>query len=310
MQGTGRRRKILGRVLVSLLLVVVALHVGGGWFVSGMIREGSLQVLHYPDPPADDPADVGVEFQEVSYDAGLGPTPAWIVPGSRTAAKSEQWVILIHGRGGVRADWLHLVVPLYEAGYTSLVISYRNDPDAPADPSGEYGLGRTEWPDAAAAVDLALASGAQRVVLLGASMGGGMIAAYLQQGAAPQVVGLVLDAPLLNLSNAVDLGAQSLGYPVPPTLLWTAKQLASWRFGLSWPELDYLHPSDYLTVPTLLIHGTADTVVPFADSEQLAADHPDLVTLVQTGADHGGSWREDPERYNSELLGYLDRVLA
>lgn len=302
-KGRGVRR--VRTIAVAVVLVVLVAHVGGGWYFADQIYAGTLQ-LATPEDTSEDPGGLGLTFEEVSYDAGLGDTPAWLVPGAQ--GQSGLWVVIVHGRGGDRAEWLGPMPALHEAGVTTLNIAYRNDPGAPRDPSGEYGFGITEKFDVAAAVDLAVASGAQRVVLMGASMGGGIVMAYLRDGAHPAVVGAILDAPILDLGATVDQGAASLGYPVPGSLVWSAKQIAAWRFGIAWAELDYLRPSGFLEVPVLLFHGTADTVVPYTSSRILAAEYPDLVTYVETASGHIDSYIDDPAGYEAYLLDFLDEI--
>lgn len=302
-----RRRRTLRNILIGLVVAVLALHVGGGWYFSDQIYAGTLQVPELagyaePNPNLPDPgSEYGLEFDDVTYTSPAGAFPTWVVPGEA----DDAWVILVHGRGGVRHDWLPQVQTLHELGYTVMVLSYRNDPNSPPDPSGEYRFGLTEWEDLSAAVDLAVAEGAEQIVLYGGSMGGAIIASYLRHGAADQVEALILDSPLLNLSATVDLGATQLGFPVPATLLWSGKQIFAWRTGLSWAELDYINPSDYLDVPTLIIHGVPDPVVPISTSRELVAAHPDLVTLVETDAGHVRSWAEDPEGFDATLAEFL-----
>ncbi|MFV0452215.1 MAG: alpha/beta hydrolase [Propioniciclava sp.] len=290
------------RIAVVTLVVGLAFHLVGGWYFSDQIYAGTLERV-VRDDAAEDPGTAGLPFEEVAYDAGLGRTPAWLVDGS--GDRAGLWVVMVHGRGGVRADWLGQLAALHELGVTTLTIAYRNDPGSPTDPSGEYGFGLTEKADLAAAVDLAVASGAEEVVLMGGSMGGAIVMAHLRDGASPAVVGVILDSPLLDLSAAVDHQAASLGYPVPGSLLWGAKVVTNLRFGLAWSEVDHLRPSDHLTVPALLIHGRADTVVPVTDSRALAADRPDLVTYVETASDHVDSFNDDPVGYAAQLRDFL-----
>ncbi len=62
-----------------------------------------------------------------------------------------------------------------EAGYTSLVVSYRNDGDAPNSDDHRYALGDREWQDVSSAIEYAFEHGAERIVLLGYSMGGATV---------------------------------------------------------------------------------------------------------------------------------------
>lgn len=90
----------------------------------------------------------------------LGPLPAWQLAGTRPT-----WVLLVHGRGGAREDWLAMLPALVRAGFPVLDLSYRNDVGAPASPDGYSHLGDTEWRDVEAGVRYARAEGAADVVL-------------------------------------------------------------------------------------------------------------------------------------------------
>ena len=125
-----------------------------------------------------DPAARGLAFDEVAVPTSLGPCPAWHVP-----AAGDTWVILVHGRGGTRREALRVLPTLHRAGHPALVITYRNDLEAPASPDGHDHLGDTEWLDVESAVRWARARGARRVVLFGWSMGGAIIGAFLDRSA-------------------------------------------------------------------------------------------------------------------------------
>ena len=144
-----------------------------------------------------------------------------------------------------------------ELGYPSLSITYRNDPGAPASADGRYRYGRDEWQEVEGAVRHALAQGARDVVLVGYSMGGGIVTNFLYQSPlAATGRGLVLDSPLLDLGATFRLRAQDRG--LPQFMARIGQQIARARFGVDWGELDYLRRADELRVPILLFHGDAD----------------------------------------------------
>ena len=60
-----------------------------------------------------------------------------------------------------------------------------------------------------------------------------------------------------------------------------------------------------------LIHGDRDGQSPIAVSEEIAARHPDLVTLERVpGAGHCQTWNVDPVRYGAALDALLGRALG
>jgi fermentation-respiration switch protein FrsA (DUF1100 family) len=303
---------------------------GGAGVVSGQPQVGadgavvrSLEVVEGRRPGPGTPADLrgdvwtdphaafGVAYQDVDVDCPRGTCPAWFVPGDAVT-----WLIAVHGKGGSRREGLRALGPAIEQGMPGLLISYRNDPEAPADPSGQYAYGATEWRDLEAAVRYALDHGARRVALYGASMGGGIVAAFLQHSDLRDVVdGIVLDAPMLDLAATVAHGAAQrrlplLGSGVPDVLTGTAEWIAGWRYDLDWDAVDYL-PADWLGVPALVFHGTDDDTVPISTSDELAADRPDLVHEVRVpGAGHVRAWNADPDAYERVEGAFLRCVVA
>lgn len=248
-----------------------------------------------------DPATaLGLPTREVTI-SGM---PAWYVPAPTPSTRTV--AIFVHGSNGTRMDGLRFVEAAHRAGLAALVISYRNDAGAPRDPSGRLQYGATEWRDLDAAVGWAQANGLGRVVLAGQSMGGAIVASFLEHSARrAAVVALVLDCPVLSLSQMVANGARSAlpgGLAVPGSVLWAAQRFATVRYGLDWDAVDYLDHTGWLTVPTLVTHGTADPTVPVATSQQLRAARPRLVRLVEfRRAMHAESW-------NSDMLGWSDEV--
>lgn len=302
---------------------------GGAGVVSGIPEprdDGSvvrtLDVVDGEPPAPGTPADLrgdvwtdpgaahGVTYEDVDIPCLDGVCPAWYVHG-----EEPTWVVFVHGRGSTRTEGLRALGPAIDAGLPSLLISYRNDEGAPADPSGEYRHGDTEWRDLEAAVDFATAQGAERVVLFGASMGGGIVAAFLERSDRADVVaGVVLDAPMLDLDATVDHGAAQRELPVvgalPGFLTSTAEWIAGWRYGLDWAAADHL-PADWLAVPALVFHGTDDDTVPISITDELASGQPDLVQAVRVeDAGHVRSWNVDPRGYERREAAFLACVTA
>jgi uncharacterized protein len=278
--------------------------------VSGTAPQPGTSAATTRDVWTDPTAAFGRPYQDVTYPCAGGRCPAWFVPGG-----SSTWLVAVHGKGAARTEPLRAAASAVRAGLPVLDIAYRNDAGAPADPSHRYGYGTTEWRDLEAAVQYAHAHGAQQVVLFGSSMGGSIVAAFLEHSAAaPLVRGVVLDAPALDFRATVDFGATQralpLGLAIPRVLTRTAEWIAGWRYGVDWSATDYL-PGDWLHVPALDFHGTADDTVPLATSDAFRAAHPGQVQEVRVpGANHVESWNADPAGYAARETAFLGCVTA
>jgi len=264
------------------------------------------------------PGDLDVPFEEVTVDTELGPAPAWLVPPGRTAQEPpdapDRWVIQVHGRAVVRAEAIRAIGVFRDAGYTSLLISYRNDTEAPPSADARYALGDTEWRDLDAALRFALDRGARSIVLMGWSMGGAIaLQALTRSTVAENVAGLVLDSPVIDWVTALDFQARAKGIIRPLRSLVYAMLGNRWgriftgqREPIDFARLDFVTRASELHVPILLLHSDDDAYIPADASHALAAARPDIVTLVAfTGARHTKLWNRDPQRWNAAIAKWL-----
>jgi uncharacterized protein len=244
----------------------------------------------------------GLRTEHVAVPDELGPMPDWLVP-----AQHRTWAIDVHGINGTRQNGLRLVPTLHRAGLPTMLIAYREDQGAPASPDGFHHMGLTEWRDLEAAARYALAHGALRLVLVGYSMGGAVVAQFMEKSKlADRVSALVLDAPVLNWKRVLEFNAEQMGFDGFAAL--PVEWAIDARIDADWNSIDALaHPRDF-RLPILLFHGADDKVVPIAASNDFAAELPHWVTYYRTThAGHTQSWNVDPRLYEQHLQAFLGR---
>jgi pimeloyl-ACP methyl ester carboxylesterase len=261
------------------------------------------------------PASLGVRHSNVTIATPVGDAPAWLIP---AAASTGTWMIGVHGRGVRRAEALRGVPVFRRNGYTSLLVSYRNDGDAPASDDGLYALGDTEWEDVDAAMAYALDHGATDIVLMGWSMGGAtVLQAATRSAHAHAVRGIVLESPVVDWVTALRHQGRALG-PANP-FRTGALQVLSRSWGgrmtgqlrpIDLARLDFVGRAAELTVPILLLHSADDTFVPVTASRALAKLRRDIVTYDEfTVAGHTKLWNYDAARWEGAIDRWL-RALA
>lgn len=298
---TKRARRWLRRGFAAAVVALVAAVVGATWIYTEVIEEELLAVN--AGAPGADPADVMVIFEEIAIEGPLGPQPAWYSSGV-----DDTWVLLVHDHRDSRSGTLHMLPVVKRLGFPSLVVTYRNDPGAPASANEHFGIGRNEWPDLEAAVEHAFAAGAEDVVLAGFGSGASVAAAFVHESDwSGRVLGLVFDAPLLDPAGVIDRRARAEN--VPDFIPGWARGLATLRFGIDWTKVDQVGRAEEFEVPILLIHGTDDEVVPIAASDAFAEALPDLVRYERfSGAGHRAAADTDPDRYEGAVRRFLADV--
>ena len=273
------------------------------WAATPYIGEPAVGVKGRVDVdayPADPEVAFGLGFEEVRAPGELGPLPAWLIDGRRST-----WVIIAHGRGvDRRSQALRMIPSLVESGYPVLVVSYRNDDGAPADPSGLRSWGLTEWRDLDAAVRLAEREGARDYLLVGHDLGAEVVSMFLHESdRVGNVLGVVFDSPVLDLEGTMDYDSG----PVARFVDELGQQLARIRFGMEWSELDQVARADQFDVPILALHGARDETAPIEITEAFAAARPDLVRFLRfEQGGHGDLWNVDGARYESAVMSFVD----
>jgi alpha-beta hydrolase superfamily lysophospholipase len=259
----------------------------------------------------DHPEQLMLPFSPELIGSTVGPCPAWLFP----AGDGDVWVIQVHGRGARRAECLR-AVPLFHAlGITSLVVSYRNDGEAPRSRGGTYALGATEWRDVDAAVGFARRRGAKRILLMGWSMGGAVaLQVSLNSAHRERIAGLILESPVVDWRIVLEYQARMMR--VPPTVSGMAIGAlgSEWatpvtRAGSAIPfdRLDVVARAAELRHPILILHSDDDGFVPSDASHELAAARPDLVDLeVFDVARHTKLWNYDQERWSTRIRSWLE----
>lgn len=309
----------------TLLEGVYALLWEGGHGLLGEVRPGAdgvvereVRLLDGELPAAGDPArmdnfvyrhdprrDLGLDFEELTLDGPVGNLRAWFVPADGGTA-----VLMLHGRR--RGELIELLRPLSafnELGLPALALAYRNHDASTDGPDGLFHYGASEWEDALVGARELKARGFDRVIVYGASMGGAVALEALERwpADAPEVMGVVLESPLIDPYPVIEVGAVKAGLPLPNLAARLGIMVAGWRTGVDFGSLRQYETAGDIAVPLLLIAGDADTTVPIAATDRFAAAVAAPLTYHRLpGVEHVEAWNQDPARY----LGWLRDFIA
>jgi pimeloyl-ACP methyl ester carboxylesterase len=230
---------VVGGVLIAVLVVVPVV---GLWLLQ-------RRLIYFPDRspvPAAAAVLAGGHYVVLETSDGLR-LGAWLVmpvqPGRGVA------VLIAPGNAGSRLDRVPLARALADAGFTVLLMDYRGYGANPGDPR-QSGLAR----DVRAAREyLAATTGftPNRTIYYGENLGASVVTELATQY---PPAGLVLRSPFTDLAA---VGRHH--YPILPV-----RAILRDRY----PIADLI---DQITAPTVVIYGTADSVVPPGQSQAVAA---------------------------------------
>jgi fermentation-respiration switch protein FrsA (DUF1100 family) len=209
------------------------------------------------------PAAYGLPFVDLRVPTADGETlHAWWL--EHEAARAQ--VLFFHGNGGNLSMWSDMIVEMRRRGFSVLAVDYRGYGASSGRPS-EKGLYR----DAEATVRLfaeRLRKGGVPVIYWGRSIGS-PVAAYAATRLPPDA--LVLEAPMAD--------ARSVLRSNP--IMWLLSFFSSYRFATA----RFVRETD---VPLLVVHGDADSIVPYAGGRRVfeAARTTRKTLATIAGADH------------------------
>ncbi len=312
--------------IALFLATLVALAVAGyfaiaGYFLahsaSSILTVGNLgATLEASQKPTDplalgyrgDPmAALSLPFQTIQLETPLGAAEAWLVPAPSSEAGRA---VYVHGIAGAREDGYRALSLLHKAGWSVLLITYRNDADAPADPGGRYGFGLSEWPDLQAAVaHMAPEDTSPGILVVADSMGGAILGQFLSQSPlAGRVKAVALDSPALSFDAVISHLAAQSGKLVPQATALVARTIVPWETGLDLTRTEVAAVFAAFPGPLFIAHGTGDRLVPTSPSQAMATARTAPTVTLWTGADHLGSYAEDPAAYDAAFAEFLGQI--
>lgn len=233
--------------------------------------------LIFPAPASE--ASLPAKFQRIELRTRDGLT---LAAAYRPAAAGYPTVVFFHGNGD---NWLGAAgatAAFAKAGYGVLLPEYRGYAGNPGKPSeaGLYADGRA----AIAALEEQGTTPAQ-LVIIGNSVGSGVAT---QMAVEFHPAALILVSPFASLPEVVS-----------EKLPWLpASLLVRDRFANVEKLADF-------TGPVLLLHGTADRLIPSRHSEALAQADPHARLILVSGAGHELAYRTDAQQME---LGWLERI--
>ena len=194
----------------------------------------------------------------------------------------ERLVVIGHGvtANKDRAWATTLADALEAAGYANLRFSFAGNGDSEGD-FRESTITK-EVADLGAVLD---AVGERPIVYVGHSMGG---AVGPLRAAGDGRIGLLIS--LAGMVDTAQFYQRKFGEQTPgQDVMWDKPECPlsqAFKDDLEQVVGSTLPQAKQVEVPWLLVHGTADTVVPLVDSEQVAAANPRAELVPLDGADH------------------------
>lgn len=246
--------RVLGLASIAIALLLAAL--------CGIARLEYRRFL-YPAPQDDGRGPLPAEAERLDLRASDGVAVHAIQ--LRPPAHDARTIVVFHGNGDIAEYLVGLALDLRRRGFGVVLAEYRGyGASAKAALPSEPGLYR----DALAVLDALAAQGigADRLVLMGHSLGTGVAAEMAARG---RGASLVLVSPFTSIATLVDRAV-----PIVPGA-WVCPD----RF-------DTVSKVQAIHVPTLIVHGDEDEVVPFAMGRALASILPDAKLFTVKGGHH------------------------
>lgn len=270
---TRLRRKALGAIAV---LAVIFASVVGLW-------TAQRRLIYFPDRHAPSLSVIGPGWEDVAFDTTDGLTlRAWY----RAPEPDQPVVVVFSGNAGNRADRASLGSGLSGTALGVLLTDYRGYGGNPGHPT-ENGLAR----DARAAVSYLKERAPENpVVYLGESLGA---AVAIELATAEPPAALILRSPFTSL---VDVGR--VHYPwLPVGALLKDRYPSDERIGS-------------LSVPTLVVAGDADSIVPISQSREIFRIAPGPKQLVVIpGAEHNDAALVDSPELIDQIAAFVAEAI-
>ncbi len=304
-----------GAALAGVLLLGGISWLGSGYVLNppwyaGVSTDGTLPLVEnesWNGADTDPARAFGIAFEDVAFAAEDGQTlRGWFVPPETPIDDRGSVILLVHGGGGDRRDYLRHVPLFHAAGWPVLLFDCREQGASDGKGIG-VSFGVREHRDVSTAVAwLRNERGFARVGVLGTSQGGASV--ILAGARDPGIDAVIAENRFATIEELLEYGARD----VPLPIRWPLVTAASWRtYGKSGTP----HPIDVVgriaPRPLLIMHGTADSVIHYTQSERLFAAAREPKSLwIAPDAEHTQIYDVHPGEYTRRVLAFFEPLRA
>ena len=243
--------------------------------------------IYYPDSVVyETPAEYGLAYEDVQVTASDGvQIHGWLM---KPEGEPRAWLLYSHGNAGNVCGRPEVARPLVKRGFAVLLYDYRGYGKSAGKPDEE---GTYRDGEAMLSVQLERAGSPKRVFLFGRSLGGGV--SYELAVRHPELGGLITDATFTSMPSMV-----RLVFPIPGAWL------------LVRTKYDNLAKAPQVRMPRLVMHGTADELIPFSMGEKLRdATSPPAEFHAIEGAGHNDTYAVGGREYAEAVRRFVDKCL-
>ncbi|MDO8843858.1 alpha/beta hydrolase [Methylicorpusculum sp.] len=256
---------------------------------------GCSRLLFYPyKTHVRTPKQLGLTYTDISVITRDGiKIHGWLLPAQGTLKGS---IYFLHGNAENVSTHIMSVEWLPEQGYQVFMIDYRG-----------FGLSEGEpalpdvFMDIEAGFDWLFAhSDNKPLFLLGQSLGAslGLFFAGTQPTVKNQLAGVISDSSFTRYNDIVRHAASTTW------LTWPLQYPASWLMAYPYDPIDVI--DRIAPTPLLIVHGTADTIIPFEHGQRLYEKAGEPKQFLKTDGGHIQTFMRPEHRLN--VLAFLNRI--
>lgn len=266
-------------------------------FVFISLFTGCSRLLFYPyKTHVRTPEQLGLTYTDISVKTRDGiKIHGWFLPAQGLLKGS---IYFLHGNAENVSTHVMSVAWLPEQGYQVFMIDYRGFGLSEGDPALPE-----IFMDIEAGIDWLLAQSHNKpVFLLGQSLGAslGLFFAGTCPAVKNQLDGVISDSSFTRYQDIVRHAASTTW------LTWPLQYPASWLMTYPYDPIDVI--DRIAPTPLLIVHGTADTIIPFEHSQRLYKKAGEPKQLLTTDDGHIQTFMREEHRLN--VLEFLNRIAA
>lgn len=242
------------------------------------------------------PSEFNLASEAVFFKTTDGETlHGWFIPSGKQPARGT--VVHLHGNSANMTNYLFYVAFLADAGYHLLMFDYRGFGKSTGEPTAEGLL-----LDAGAAIAYVKSRkevDADKIIIYGQSLGGAVAISLAGSTDITGIAAIIAEAPFASHEQLAKKKMENIA-----VLKWINGVAARLLIDDRYAPIRFVE--NISPTPLLIIHGTADRVVPFSDGEQLFRKAlPPKTFWTIKGGRHIQMLSKYRSIYRPKLLGYL-----